>query len=97
MAVGVTVFVDVDAGPSTGLRNDSNIGISRNPVVGFAVLTVDQPAPSAAFLNDRRHTDRKAALVENLLIPASFDFSCSPRADAGYPGILQVRINVEAV
>jgi hypothetical protein len=94
LAVGVTVFVDVHAGPSTGLDKDSNIGISRHAVVGFAVLTV--PAASAAFLNDRRCADREAALVKDLLVPASVDFSRSPRADAGYPGVLQVRIDVEA-
>ena len=97
MAVGVTVFVDVDAGPDTGLHKDSNIGISRDAVVGFAVLTVDRTAASAAFLKDWRCADREAALVKNLLVPASVDFSRSPRADAGYPRALQVRVNVEAI
>ncbi len=91
MAVDVTIFVDVHAGPGAGLHKNSDIGISRHAVVGFAADA------SAAFLNDRRCADREAALVKNLLVPASVDFSRSPRADAGYPGVLQVRIDVEAI
>jgi hypothetical protein len=60
-------------------------------------LAVDQTAASAAFLNDRRCADREVALVKNLLVPASVDFSRPPRADAGYPGVLQVRIDIEAI
>ncbi|MGC2640212.1 MAG: hypothetical protein WA406_00780, partial [Pseudolabrys sp.] len=36
-------------------------------------------------------------MVKNLLVPASVDFSRSPRADAGYPGVLQVRIDIDAI
>jgi hypothetical protein len=97
MPVEFTVFIDVHVGPGTGLHKDSNIGISRDAVVGFAVLTVDQTAASAAFLKDWRWADRETALVKNLLVPASIDFSRSPRADAGCPRVLQVRINVEAI
>src|SRR5438094_1991672 len=97
MAVGVTVFVDVYAGPGTGLSKDPNIPISSDAVVGFAVLSVDQTAASAAFLKDWRCAHREAALVKNFLVPASVDFSPSPRSDAGYSGVLQVRINVEAI
>ena len=96
MAVLVAVFVDVRAGPAAGMRKDSNIGISRDAVVGFAVLTVGQTATSAAFAKDLRRADRKAALVKNRLVPALVDFSRSPRADAGHLGVLQVRIDVEA-
>jgi hypothetical protein len=96
MTVGVTVFVDVDAGPGTGLHEDSNIGIFRHAVVGFAILTVDRPAAVGALLNDRRWADREAALVKNLLIPACVDFSLSPRADAGDLGVLQVGIDIQA-
>jgi hypothetical protein len=71
MAAGVTAFVDVHAGPGTGLRKDSNIGISRDAFVGFAVLTVDQTTASAAFLKDWSCADREAALVKNLLVPAA--------------------------
>ena len=55
MTVGVTVFVDVDAGPGTGLHEDSNIGIFRHAVVGFAILTVDRPPPRR-----RRFAERPA-------------------------------------
>src|SRR5262249_57034669 len=56
--------------------------------VGFA-------AASTAFLNDRRCTDREAALVENSLVSVLIDFSCSPGADTRHSGVLQVRIDVE--
>jgi hypothetical protein len=81
------------------LHKNSNIGVSGDAVVGFAILTVDRPTASAigALLNDRRWADREAALVKNLLVSASVDFSRSPRADAGCVGVLQIRIDVEAV
>ena len=66
-------------------------------VVGSAISTVDQTTASTAFLKDWRCAEREAALVKNLLVPAPVDFSRSPRADAGYPRVLQVRINVEAI
>ena len=94
MAVSVTIFVDVHARPRTGLRKNSNIGISGDAAVGFAILTVARPSGVGALLNDRRWADREAALVKNILVPASVDFSRSPRADAGNPGVLQVRIDV---
>lgn len=97
MAVGVTVFVDVHAGPAAGLHKDSNIGISRDAVVGFAILTVDDTTASGTLLDDWRCADREAALVKNCLVPACVDFASSPRADAAYARVLQVRINVEAV
>ena len=74
------------------MRKNSDIGISRHAAVGFAALTV--PAASGAF--DWRRADREAALVKNLLVAAAVDFSRSPRADAGYIGVLQVRIDIEA-
>jgi len=77
------------------LHKNPDIGISRHANVGFAALMV--PAASAAFLNDRRCADRKAALIENLLVPDSVDLSRSPGADAGYLGVLQVRIDIEAI
>ena len=95
MAVVVAVFVDVRAGPATGMQKDSDIGISRD-AVGFAVLTVDQTAASAIFAKDWRFADREAALVKYRLVPAFVDFSRSPRADAGHLGVLHVRIDVEA-
>jgi hypothetical protein len=49
------------------------------------------------LLNDRRWADREAALIKNLLVPASIDFSSSPRADAGCFRVLQIRIDIEAV
>ena len=93
MAVDVTIFVDVHVGPGAGLHKNSDIGISRHAVVGFATLTV--PAASAAL--DRRCADRETALLKNLLVPTSVDFSRSPRADASYPRVLQIRIDVEAI
>ena len=97
MAVGIPVFVDVGLGPATGLRKDSHSGISKDAVVGFTVLTVDQTADSTAFARDWRCADREAALIKNLLGADSIDLSRSPRADAGYPGVLQVRIDVDAI
>jgi hypothetical protein len=77
------------------LRKDPDIGISRHANVGFTALAA--PAASAALRNDRRCADREAALIENLLVSASADFSRSPGADAGYLGVLQVRIDIEAI
>ena len=88
LAVGIPIFVDVHAGPSAGLRKNSDIGIPRHAAVGFAA------AASAAL--DRRCADREATLIKNLLVAASVDFSGSPRADAGYVGVLQIRIDIEA-
>jgi len=60
-------------------------------------LTVDRPPGSGNVLNDRCYTKREATLVKNHLVPACVDFPRSPRANAGYPRVLQVRINVEAI
>src|SRR5262249_4911706 len=97
MPVEFTVFIDVHVGPGTGLHKDSNIGISRDAVVGFAVLTVDQTAASAAFLKDWRWGHRKSAWDKTFRFPVSIDFPRPPPADAGCPRVLQVRINVEAI
>ena len=97
MAVRVTIFVDVDNGPATRLRKDSNIGISRDPVVGFAVLTVDKNVASGVLLNNWRWADGEAALIKDRPVAACVDFACTPCTDAAYARILQVRINVEAI
>ena len=88
MAVDITIFVDVHAGPRAGLHKNSDVGIPRHAAVEFAA------AASAAL--DRRCADREATLVKNLLVAASVDFSGAPRADAGYIWVLQIRIDIEA-
>jgi hypothetical protein len=60
-------------------------------------LAVDEPAGFRSILNDWRCTEREAALVKNLLVPACVDFPRSPRADGRYPGVLDVCIDVEAI
>ena len=97
LAVGIPILIDVHAGPDAGLHKNSDIGISRDAVFGFAILTGDRPVASGvgALLNNWRCADREAALIENLLVPALVDFFPSPRADAGNFGVLDVRIDVE--
>ena len=65
LAVDVTIFVDVHAGPGAGLHKNSDIGISRHAVVGFAVLTADRPAAvgvsEPALRGSRSGADRKSS------------------------------------
>jgi hypothetical protein len=97
MTVGVTIFIDVDHGPGTRLRKDPYVGVSGDPVVGFAALTVDKNASSSALLNNWRCADREAALIKNRLVSACVDFASSPCADAGNAWVLHVGIDVEAI
>ena len=90
------VFVDIGAGPTTGLQKDSDISMSRDAIVGFAVLAVGQSAAAAVFAKDLRCTERETALVKNRLVPALVDLSRAPCADTGHLGVLNVGINIEA-
>jgi hypothetical protein len=96
ITVGLAVFINVYAGPVTGLCEDSDIAISRDAIAGTAVLAVDQSTISAALPIDRRRADREPALAKNFLVPVLIDISRSPRTDTGNPRVLKVRIDVEA-
>src|SRR5262249_39242075 len=88
----------IHAAPGARLRKDPDIGISRHAVIGFAVLTADRPGAFAvgALLNDSRRADREAALFKDFLVPAAVDALTSPRADAGYFGILHIGVDIKA-
>ena len=96
ITVGLAVFINVHAGPVTGLCKDSDIAISRDAIAGTAVFAINQSTMSAALPIDRGRADREPALAKNFLVPSLTDVSRPPRTDTRNPRVLQVRIDVEA-
>src|SRR6185369_3790878 len=89
-AVWIAVLVHVHARPFAGLCKNSHVRVFRHATVRLA-------AACAAFLNHRCCPDREATLVENPLVSVFVDFPGAPRANARYPRVLQVGVDVKSL